>query len=175
MDITAIAVVDESLDAGQVLLERLQGTKKMVGMGIFYSGAILHRIKEERLWEGRAESWPAFCESAFTSYGFAQVAIRIFKSYCLELQLPLPAIEQLAQRDYTSLDKAAGVITKENAEEWIPKLVELSRQDVIKEIRAGKGEPELSLDDVEKVVRAYRRLHQDERAEFHRRITEGKG
>lgn len=175
MDITAIAIVDDSLDVGQVLLERLQGTKKMVGMGIFYSGAILHRIQQEKLWKGRAETFEAFCESEFTSYGFAMTAIRIFKSYCLELQLPLPTIEQLAQRDYTSLDKAAAVITRGNAEEWIPKLVELSRQDVVKEIRAEKGEPELSLDAVEKVVRSYRRLHQDERAEFHRRIMEGKG
>lgn len=175
MDITAIALVDESLDVGQVLIERLQGTKKMVGMGIFYSGAILHRIRDERLWEGRASSFEAFCEDEFNSYGFAMTAIRLYKAYVLKFQLPEPTIEMLAQRDYTSLDKAAAVITEENVEEWIPKLVELSRHDIVKEIREAKGEPPLSLDAVEKVVRAYRRLHQDERAEFHRRVTEGKG
>ena len=83
MEITAIAIVEEGLDVGQVLVERLQGTKKMFGMGIFYSGAILHRFKEESLWRGRAESWKSFCESEFTSYGFAQVAIRIYEAYVM--------------------------------------------------------------------------------------------
>ena len=78
----------------------------------------------------------------------------------------------LAQRDYTSLDKAAAVITEANVEEWVPKLLNLARNDVIKEIREANGEPTLSLTAVEKVVMSYYKLHQDERAEFHRRITE---
>lgn len=169
----AILTIDgDSENPSHEMYIKLQQAKKMAAMGIFATGAILHYMKEYDLWQGYADSWNEFCASEAHSYSFAHTAMRLYRKYVLELRLPEDTIDALMARDYTSLDAAAKVITEKNSEEWVGKLLTLSRQDITKEIRVTQGKDEIQQTEIDKVVILFFSLTYEEQQEALQRINE---
>ena len=174
--ITDVLVIREDAeDPAHELFLKLQHAKKLTGIGLFTTGAILHLFKEHDLWQGRADSWKEFCASEAHSYGFAQTTIRLYKKYVLELQLPEEQLMKLMSQDYTTLDSARTVINKDNSEEWFHRLLTLGRDDLRKEIRRAKGKNEINQNNVDFVLAQYFNLLYDERQEFKRELAEREG
>lgn len=169
--IKEIVLVDkDEQNPAHILYERLQHTKRMVGMGLFSMGAILYYFKEHDLWKGYAEDWGQFCASESIPPTMGRLSIRIYKKYVLELGLEEKELALLAERDYTTLDNACKVITPENAEEWLPKIMTLGREDVGKEIREAQGREVFQSSEIDKVEAMFWKLNSDAKVEFRRRI-----
>ena len=154
------------------LYKKLQQSKQLVGAGIFGMGAVLSTMKKYDLWQGYASSWKEFCAAETPSYSHAQNCIRLYEKYVEELCLPEKTINKLLGRDYTCLGEVGKIITPENADEWVNKLLTLGRQDIIKEVRLAQGKEVLSQSDVDKIVLLYFSLATyDERMEVKRIIA----
>jgi hypothetical protein len=163
----------ESENPAHELYGKLRHAKNMVGAGIFGMGAILSTMKKYELWTGYAQSWREFCAAEAHSYSHAQNCIRLYDKYVGELKLSEDVIEQLICRDYTCLGEVCKVITVDDAEEWVHKLLTLGRQDIIKEVRSAQGKEEINKSEVDKIVLLYFSLATwEERAEVKRIIEE---
>ena len=165
-----LAVGENEADPAHILYVRLQKAKQVLGVGIFTMGALLHTFKEFELWVGYSENWEDFLDSEGISYNLGMTSIRLYQKYILELDLSEKDLREIAGRDYTSLDAVCKVINPDNADEWLPKILSLGRQDIKKEIRESQGKDPFSKSAVQKVFEAFCSLNGDEKQEFMRMV-----
>lgn len=101
-------------------------------------GELFYRIKKEKMFyelcgDDKA-TWRDYLGDIKKSYGYASLLMNLYRFYILDLELKYKQLEGI---DTIILDVARQVITKENLDEWLPKLKTLSRSDIKDLVRYG--------------------------------------
>ena len=150
----------------------LKNTQKDFCRARIQMGALLEHIKNENLWEGRAESFPSFLEEERINSTAAYQYMRVARKFFYELKLTDQEFIAISTCNMGILDLASQVITAENKDEIIAILSVLSERDS-KQVLAEMWDKEKSPKDSEKrskpVNRAldlFRGLPDDQRIEF---------
>jgi len=96
-------------------------------------GERLHRIRNERMWEGRWDSYEDYLSEINISPAKASKITSIYEKYVLEYNVPQDKLVKVGWSSLYSLLPA--VKDKESANEWVDKASVLRREDIEDEIR----------------------------------------
>lgn len=111
--------------------------------GFLHLGERLHKIFEERLYEGQWETFSEFLEDLRIDQGTASKLIKIYKVFILTYGIDR---EQLAAIGRESAYELAGIVKdKSDALSWIKKGETLKRDDIrlaVREFKTGIKQPD---------------------------------
>ncbi len=125
--------------------EFLEDTKKLLeqtSIAHFILAERLYKIKEENIWQAGYESWEEYCMELKTyQSGAISKLMTIHKQFVIEYQIPQ---EKLAILGWTVVYKIKNLLKgKEDAEEFVDKVITLSRSDISREIASRKSEKDI--------------------------------
>lgn len=164
----------EKMNATKQHWVALKNSRLQYGLLRFEIGLHLLAVKEDRLWEGKAESFSRYLEELHINDSGARQYMRVANKFFLDLEISEDLRAELALIGMSQLDRAARMITKDNQDDVIFALLTLSPRDCdlfIKEMATLQcGEEFNNSSDVTKALSNFRQLADDQRIEFLTRI-----
>jgi len=120
--------------ADSFILDDYRRARMHFGLSRIKMGSYLHIIQENRLWEGKAESWSAFLSSENLQPNAVRQYISVAKVYVFDLDLSDIVLAKLSMAGISAMEKASRVINEENKEEIIATLTSLAEKDAVQRI-----------------------------------------
>lgn len=167
-------------DLGDLVERTFQMTRLVrheYGMTRLKLGALLDMVSEHELWRGKAASFWGYVDDLRLNRNACRSYIRVARKFVVELSVSDAILAQLAGCNMAVLEKAASVITPDNAEEVISVVLALHQRDALAALEdfdtsfAGRAEA----DDVSRVFNKYLELTDDRRIEFLNRLRGKEG
>lgn len=160
-------------------VKELEGLEKEAALGLvneliegssynnFKLGGVLSRIQEEGWWEGGSyETFRDFTENVYgIKYRKAMYLIEIYNAL-VESGVPWDSVKEMG---WTKLREVAGLLTKENMDEWAERAKSMSTIQLIEYVKqykadqAGKKESSDEGEDVKTVSTMTFKVHADQK------------
>ena len=118
-------------------LKGLQSVTRGVDLELARELSLLKKDENYKIIMGDQEAtWKAFLAQPELKIHVAKAdrLVKIYDTYIIKLELTEEDIQGI---DSNSLNRLSTVVTKENVEEWLDKARELSRADLLREIKFG--------------------------------------
>lgn len=147
-------------------------TRQEYGMARLRLGALLDMINEHNLWQGKAASFSAYLDDLRLNRTACRSYMRVARKFLVELAVSDAILMQLAACNMGVLEKAANVITAENAEEVLSAVLALHQRDAIaalEDFEPDAGE-RAATDEVSRLFSRYMELTDDRRIDFLNRL-----
>lgn len=112
----------------------LKAAQKRFGLARFEMGVLLHLIKEEDLWQGKAESFKDLLQQERINETAARQYMRVARRLYFDLQFTDAEFEALVDVNMSTLDKACPLINQDNKDEMLAMLSTLEARDAKHEL-----------------------------------------
>ncbi len=172
MDHTTQETQQSFADLVETSFRMVRNVRQRYGMSRFELGLLLDTIQEQKLWVGKAQSFPEYLDDLRLNRNACRSYIRVAKKFIGELKVSDGILAQLATCNFSVLEKAALVVNIDNAQDVISAVLALHQRDalfVLNELDpALANRPES--DDVTKLFGRYMQLPDDSRIEFLNRL-----
>lgn len=145
-----------------------QAARQRYGMSRLELGLLLDTVKEDKLWAGKAATFGEYVDDLRLNRNACRTYMRVARKFMVELGVSESILHQLAACNMSVLERAAEIITAENAEDVISAMLALHQRDalaVLSEIEPSTGRRAKG-DDVASLFSRYLALPDDKRIDF---------
>jgi hypothetical protein len=130
---TDTSALEEDVQA-TFINEAYRKSRMDFGLARIKMGSYLHLIQENKLWEGRAESWAEFVASENLQPNAVRQYINVAKKFIFDMDLSDDVLAKLSLAGISALESAGKIINEQNKDEIISALTQLAEKDAVQRI-----------------------------------------